>query len=590
MRACARYGTAMFRRVRGGPVGALALVALAAALLASTALASTDLAQREGVDGCVEENGLNGECQNGRGLVAPTGIALSPDGRNAYVVASNVNPSNEAGATWNSVATLVRDQAGGALHPIDDRASCLVVVQSAYSDCDPARALQGAEGVAVSPDGRNVYVAARVSDAIAVLDRDPETGLLTQSSGDDGCIDAAGAEECAEGRALDGASQVEVSADGEYVYVASSATHGGIAVFRRDPESGDLTQAEGTAGCVNENGSEGCADGFSVLTRPEDVELSPDDGFAYVASRPGDQIVVFERDGGDGTLTRVAGPEGCVNETGIDGCREAKALGDPVALAFDASGGTLYAAAERDDAIVIFDRDPTTGALAEEAGIAGCVSNTGWANPMNAHTLGMCQDGIALDGVNAIAVAPDGGALYASSGLSDGIAIFERHADGALAQRPGPLGCVTQTGYESPAAYWTAGFCLDGRALRQADSVLVGPDSGQLYATAREGAVDTFDVLPSAGPPPAAQPPAPPEAVVRHRPNRRSCKRVIRKRRAATRRLAKALRLQRRLRRRLGRDGESTAELELLSLTHRRVKKLRAIRHLARHRERRLCK
>jgi DNA-binding beta-propeller fold protein YncE len=554
------------------------------ALLAATALAATNLTQKGGVGGCVTEDGLGGQCQNGRGLVAPAGIALSPDGANAYVAASS---SPDAEQVWHALTTLVRDSASGTLRPIDSAASCFADVNFSYDACLDGRALKGAEGVAVSPDGENVYVASRVSDAVAVFDRDPETGLLTQSSEEDGCVarDLAG---CASGRALDGARSVAVSPDGNHVYVASKDVGGGVAIFGRD-EDGDLTQPAGSDGCVSDSGSEGCAGDFDVLTRPEDVELSPDGEFAYVASRPGDAIYVFSRNSSDGSLNLVGPPGGCVNETGVDGCGEAKALGEPVALAFDPSGQTLYAAAERAHAIVVFDRDDVTGTLSEKPGTAGCVSSTGWANPMNPDTLGQCQDGIALYNVSSVAVSPDGAAVYASTRLSDGIAILERHADGTLTQRPGQFGCITETGYEVPGVDTTAGFCRDGRALGDAAGVAVGPDSLQVYGVARQGGVTSFDVVPPPAEPPVPEPVTTP--VVTPPPRDRSdCKRVIRQRRKVTGSLQKALRNQSHLRRRLDRAPDAPALLDAVDRAHRRVKRWRRARHLLRHRERRLCK
>ena len=54
----------------------------------------------------------------------------------------------------------------------------------------------GSNAVAISPDGKNVYVASSRSDAIAVFRRNARTGRLAQRSGAAGCI-AGG---CAEAR------------------------------------------------------------------------------------------------------------------------------------------------------------------------------------------------------------------------------------------------------------------------------------------------------------------------------------------------------------------------------------------------------
>ena len=94
--------------------------------------------------------------------------------------------------------------------------------------------------VAISPDGKNVYVASSRSDAIAIFRRDARTGTLTQRAGAAGCIAARGAGGCASARALNGPNSVAVSADGRNVY-ATSLVSDAVAVFRRDRATGALT-------------------------------------------------------------------------------------------------------------------------------------------------------------------------------------------------------------------------------------------------------------------------------------------------------------------------------------------------------------
>lgn len=116
--------------------------------------------------------------------------------------------------------------------------------------CASGRALLGADAVAVTPDGRNVYVASRGegnllsrgSNGIAEFARDGETGALRQI----GCItndDSDGREgtdgRCADGNALGQANWVTVSPDGRNVY--ATGHEGGVSIFRRE-DSGRLTQ------------------------------------------------------------------------------------------------------------------------------------------------------------------------------------------------------------------------------------------------------------------------------------------------------------------------------------------------------------
>lgn len=548
------------------------------ALMASAALAVADLAQKQGAEGCITESGSGGVCANGRGVADPTAIALSPDGDNAYVVSSS----------WNSVAALRRDEGTGALRPIDSAASCFSELEFVYTDCGEGRDLEGPQDVAVSPDGENVYVAARDSDAVLIFDRDPTTGLLTLSPGDDGCLNASGTEGCAAGRALDEPKGLAISADGENVYVASSGSGGGIAVFERNPASGDLTQPDGAEGCISKSGADGCEAGPEDASFPVDVEVSPDGGTAYVVSPVDDALTLYSRSASGGKLTPIPTPDGCANELGLHGCQSARALGSPVAVTLDPDGASLYVASERADAIVVFDRDPATGYVDQKAGTAGCASNTGWADPMQAGTGGECQDALALNGVGSLAVSPDGRALYASAGESDGLAVFDRASDGAIAQRPGQSGCITDTGFEEPEAFWTEAYCLDGRALRRSSGVAVGPDGMQVYSTALEGGVGSFDVVPAPAAPgeEASVASSPPPA-----PLADACKRAGRRVRAATKKLNSALRELRRLRAQTLRVGPERLEIAAaVGKQRRRVKRLRRIRHVLTHRERGICK
>ncbi len=105
--------------------------------------------------------------------------------------------------------------------------------------------------------------------------------------------------------------------------------------------------------------------------------------------------------------------------------------------------------------MAIFDRNPTTGALTQKPGTAGCISETG--------TAGACVDGTALDRAISVTISPDGTSAYVASVISDAVAIFDRNpTTGALTQKPGTAGCISETG--------SAGACVDGIALDGANS------------------------------------------------------------------------------------------------------------------------
>jgi DNA-binding beta-propeller fold protein YncE len=138
-------------------------------------------------------------------FVACTAVAFTPDGAYAYAVAG--------GGAHGSITTFAVS-VGGLVESIAPTA---------------VHALKQPSDVAVSPDGQNVYVAASVSGGVAVFTRDPTTGLMAES----GCVTVTGSQGvCGKTTGLAGASSIAVSSDGKTVYVASSVSNR-ITVFDR---------------------------------------------------------------------------------------------------------------------------------------------------------------------------------------------------------------------------------------------------------------------------------------------------------------------------------------------------------------------
>ena len=95
----------------------------------------------------------------------------------------------------------------------------------------------GASGLAVSPDGKNVYVTG-IGGRLGIFDRDPATGKLTQKPGSEGCFaEGRPRGDCRPAAPLHEALAVVVSPDGRSVYVAAY-NGSGIAIFDRDPRPG----------------------------------------------------------------------------------------------------------------------------------------------------------------------------------------------------------------------------------------------------------------------------------------------------------------------------------------------------------------
>jgi DNA-binding beta-propeller fold protein YncE len=427
----------------------------------------THAPEATGIAGCVSETDSGDACQDGTALENALGVTTTADGKSVYV-ASDVS---------DAIAVFVRDSASGALTQNAGAAGC-VSETGTGGLCRDGRALNAPNSVAASADGKSVYAASIGSDAIAIFDRSPATGALIQKPGIAGCISETSSRgACHDGRALDGALDVAVSTDGKSVYVASQLSDA-VAIFDRDPATGALTQKVGAAGCVSDTGTNGlCKDG-NALDGILSIAPSADGMSVYAASTNSDAVAILDRNPATGALVQKDSTAACVSKSGAGmACRDGNALDSAAGVATSADGKSVYVASQRSDAVAIFDRDPATGALTQKAGDAGCISENG---------AGSCRDGMGLDGAISIAVSPDDSRVYATAIGSDAVVVFDRDlATGALVQSPGTAGCISRTG---------VGPCRAGTALDFARDITATPNGNTVYvASAISDAVVIFD-------------------------------------------------------------------------------------------------
>jgi DNA-binding beta-propeller fold protein YncE len=412
-------------------------------------------------------------------LASPASLACA-----ALALVGLAVPAGAFGATKPARPQV---SAVGSLAQLPGKAGCLVdrsrpaKGSKAPKRCKRVRALGGpapflgSNALAISGDGRNVYVASSRSDAIAIFERNARTGKLTQRSGARGCVALRGASGCAKARGLDGPNSVAVSADGRSVY-ATSLISDAVTSFRRNRRTGALTQLRGASGCLANRTTPGCATG-RALDGPDVVAVSPDGENVYVGAFVGNALAVLDRDASSGALTQPSDATGCIVDAPVAGCATGLALASPEGMAISGDSDSVYVATAVGNAVGAFARDPSTGALTQATDGSGCIVDSALAG---------CTTGTQLAGANAVAVSPGGGDVYVTALLSNSVTSFTRAATtGVLTQKAGTSAC---------AIYVLAVGCSLARALQAPEGIAVSPDGASVYAAAfKSGAIGAFD-------------------------------------------------------------------------------------------------
>jgi DNA-binding beta-propeller fold protein YncE len=213
--------------------------------------------------------------------------AISPDGKHIYVSGGSTGGNPTAGY----VSTFERDALDGSLTFVEQWYEGELI--GCYIFCFYINGLSGAWGIAVSPDGGNVYVTGYNDDTVVRFIRDPFDGTLTYGgyvtnslveSGWEGGPDGQTPEgvEVAEVEGLDGAFDVKLSPDGQFLY-ATAQNSDALSVFQRNPDTGVLSQIQ----VIYANG------GSPALDGAREINVSPDGTAVYTAGYLADSVVAF---------------------------------------------------------------------------------------------------------------------------------------------------------------------------------------------------------------------------------------------------------------------------------------------------------
>ncbi len=388
------HGGALIEYSRNPASGALAVIGCITGLTSSP------------TDSCAPTN-----AQYGVTVVESLGaIAISPNGKNVYVLDQGKNMVVELSRDTETGLLAVMKGAGGEPECITEEASL----------CEHTNAigLSNPYGIAVSLDEETVYVASLGSESVAELARDTSTGTLEAIAGHE-CIGGPGSG-CPENTAIGVANAigVVVSPDGKDVYVAAGAKgeEGDVASFKRGA-GGVLEQLAGEEGCVSEK-IVVCAK-VKALQGSEDLAISPDGKDVYATSYPTNAIVELKREA-TGVLTQLGGSNGCVTTNSIAGCTEATDISGPLGVAVSPDGANLYASGSSSNAEAAFARNASTGALTQLGEADPCVTSeaSGCGAEFN--------NAIGLDGARRVAVSPDGTNVYVAGQSSNALVELAR--------------------------------------------------------------------------------------------------------------------------------------------------------------------
>lgn len=362
-------------------------------------------------------------------LLGPSCVAMAPNGAHVYVSA----------AKDNSITIFSRDPASGRLTRTG------AIVQDAAS----INGLSSADEVIVSPDGKNVYALGDNAGAVATLTvfgRDEVSGDLTllQSLNKDNSLASLsryrvkmafsvdgkhlyitsvntqaivafaraedGSLSFVQGLAASNIGQslidsirtpwdIALSSDGKNAYVVASGgvfLKNSLTVFSRDASSGALTALEAHYSGAN---------GVTMMSEPQAVEVSPDGKFVYALSGKDGTIVTFAR-ADDGKLTFVE------SHHHMDPTGTQNILLGAKTLTASADGALVYVGAESTALLAVMRRNSADGKLKLIGHEANGLNN------------------LALGAPQSLALSPDEKQLYvATTGVVEGVTVFDTTTD-----------------------------------------------------------------------------------------------------------------------------------------------------------------
>jgi DNA-binding beta-propeller fold protein YncE len=332
----------------------------------------------------------------------------------------------------------------------------------------PNEVLEGGRDVAISPDGKLIFVA-DMQDSVVGFTRSLVDGSVAYAS----CADTAGAGDvgCTHlaANVLLQPRSVAFSPDGTSLYVAAETSD---TIVRLTVGAGG---ALGFGGCVEDDALPdwGCATEVASLDGPLRVLVAPD-GAVYAVS-------------GEATLSHFSAGLAllsCYREVPIAGCpTQAEPLEAAHGLALGPGGKHLYVTSTARDAIAWFTR-AGNGTLA----LGGCLADD---DDTTAFSDNCAEDsGVDYNWLNHVTLNPTGTHAYATDETGLGVVYHF--------SRDGTTGALTRQDCLANDIDFDAPGCAElddatGSGLAGVTDAVVSPDSANLYTVAaQDTALSTF--------------------------------------------------------------------------------------------------
>lgn len=256
----------------------------------------------------------------------PAGIAISPDGTRAYV----------ANLTTSSVTVIDVDPNSATYNQVVDTNTTVTGVQNIQVGNSPV-------GVAITPDGKRLYVTNAGSNSVSVIDIAPGSPNRYKAIDTDG-VAANGITNIPVGNSP---KEIAISPDGTRAYVANAGSST-VTVIDIDPTSANYNKV------IDADSSTPAVDAIPVGSGPYAVSVTPNGQQLYVTNITSTSVTVVDVEAGSPTRYQVVDANGAAAGKDIALATSA----NPNGVAFSPDGTRAYVTNTNLDSVTVIDIAP----------------------------------------------------------------------------------------------------------------------------------------------------------------------------------------------------------------------------------------